>query len=446
LLILLVGATPDLAQEIRGIAEELQWRLAVEPNISFATARKTASADVLIVCTEVNPEVPYSQFFEQIDESIELLLVCENSEDEERLVSIRSGASYIFQKPIEHHFLNEVLVEIAKEIEAERHAEDATLERPSLLQFGMLYGSSRPMRKLYRKMRKVSATDSSVMLIGESGVGKELVTKTLHQLSPRRESPFLAINCSAISGELLESELFGHVKGSFTGATQDHNGFFERAKGGTLFLDEITEMDPQLQTKLLRVLESNTFFKVGGEEEQVADCRIIAATNRDPMEATRQGLFRKDLFFRLAQFPLNIPPLRVRGEDIVDLARLFLEQHNQENNTAKFFSEEVTQILREYPWPGNVRELRHGVEHAYIMSHLEIERKDLPPQILKPDSLEQDSDTITIPTNTTLDEVEQRMIETTLERLEGDKQQTADTLGISLKTLYNKLKKYESVD
>lgn len=444
MIILLVAAPTAFAKKIDTLVQDQSWRIAHAPTLSHDAAMKSKSADVLIACLNGQSEQDYLDFFNNIDESVELLLYCEDSEADTHLIGIESGASYVFKEPVETDFVKEVLIDIDKELQAEAMDRDDDQNNTSLLQFGLLYGSSRPMRKLYRKMRKVSPTDSSVMLIGESGVGKELISQTLHQLSPRRESPFLAINCSAISPELLESELFGHVKGSFTGASQEHSGYFDRAKGGTLFLDEITEMDPQLQTKLLRVLESGTFFKVGGEEEIQANVRIIAATNRDPMEATRQGMLRKDLFFRLAQFPLNIPPLRVRGTDVIDLAKLFLEKHNEANNTAKYFSENVITILADYCWPGNVRELKHAVEHAYIMGHVSIERKDLPPQILNPESLADIDDTIPIPANTSLEEAEQRLIKATLERVEGDKQKAAGILGISLKTLYNKLKKYET--
>jgi transcriptional regulator with PAS, ATPase and Fis domain len=280
-------------------------------------------------------------------------------------------------------------------------------------------------------------------VVGESGTGKELVAETLHHVSSRAAGPYLAINCAAIAENLIESELFGHEKGSFSGALRRHEGFFERAHGGTLFLDEITEMSPDLQAKLLRVLESGEIRRIGAGEARAVDVRIIAATNRDPREAVADGRLREDLFYRIAHVTAQLPPLRRRGGDIAGLAQHFLRQLNEEHGTSLRLSSDALAYIEEHSWPGNVRELRHSIERAYILSEdeirpetLNLDEADAPPP----------ADGIVIPPGMDLAEAERRIILANLEHLGDDKKATAERLGIGLKTLYNRLNAYREDD
>lgn len=308
-----------------------------------------------------------------------------------------------------------------------------------LEQFGFLLGSDACMRDLYQMIAKVADYEAHVLVIGESGAGKELVANTLHCASQRVDKPFVAINCGALSAELIDSELFGHVKGAFTGAIRDHKGVFEQAEGGTLFLDEVTEMPIEQQVKLLRVLESGEYRKVGGSELKQTNVRVVAATNRDPQVAIRDGMLREDLYFRLAQFPIQVPPLRARGDDIEGLAKHFLAYRNSQEGMAKCISVEAMQLVRSYHWPGNVRELKHALERAFILANDSIETQHL---ILQEQPISE-GQKIRLPLGVPLKELEAAAISQTLAAHQGNKTSAAEQLGISVKTLYNKLEKYQ---
>ncbi|MDX1694292.1 MAG: sigma-54 dependent transcriptional regulator [Ketobacteraceae bacterium] len=352
------------------------------------------------------------------------------------------GACYHLRAPVDVEFLNELLTEIHTEL-CERSVSSDRVVSSELDQFGLLVGSSKPMHRLYRLLRKASDSDAKVLIIGESGTGKELVANTIHHMSDRHDKPFVALNCGALSPELVESELFGHVKGAFTGANKNREGVFAEADGGTLFLDEITEMPLDLQVKLLRVLESGEYRAVGSDSAKHADVRIIAATNRDPTEAIEQETFRSDLYFRLASFPVYIPPLRERGEDVEGLAKHFLAYRNSEEHTSKGITEAALRKIKAYDWPGNVRELKHVVERAFLLSLDTIDSDHI---IIEPYGMELDGDHGAIPKGLTLKELEQQAIMETLEENHGKKVETAKQLGISVKTLYNKLDTYEKAD
>jgi DNA-binding NtrC family response regulator len=283
------------------------------------------------------------------------------------------------------------------------------------------------------------------MIQGNSGAGKELVAQAIHNYSERRDQPFLGLNCGAISAELIGSELFGHERGSFTGATRQHYGHFERANGGTLFLDEITEMPMELQVQLLRVLETGKLMRIGGDEEIDVNVRIITATNRNPQQAISQGYFREDLYFRLAVFPIHMPSLDQREGDIGLLARYFLIQLNQEEGTQKRFTEGALTWLEQQRWPGNVRELKNAVQHAFIMAEEEISEASFPKmQMLTSQTTAASHGGLNITIGSTpIDEAERQLIYATLEHYKGNKPKTAEVLGISLKTLYNRLNQYE---
>ncbi|MET3623952.1 DNA-binding NtrC family response regulator [Burkholderia ambifaria] len=299
-----------------------------------------------------------------------------------------------------------------------------------------LFGRSRTIQDLLLKISRVAATRVSVLVVGESGAGKDIVARLIHDMSPRRRGPFVPVNCGAIPKDIAESHLFGHEKGSFTGAVAQHVGMFEAARGGTLFLDEIAEMPAELQVKLLRTLESNTIVRVGGHEAIPLDVRIVAATHHDPVEAVRSGRLREDLFYRIATIALHVPALRQREDDVGDIALQIVERLNARHRTRKRLSMQAMKALRAYTWPGNVRELRNALERAFILADDQIELQ-LPRRL--PPREEVRHNAMTLHIGTTLAHTQQRFIVASLRHFNGDKPRTAKALGISLKTLYNRL-------
>lgn len=308
--------------------------------------------------------------------------------------------------------------------------------------FGRLYGSSPAMKEVFRLIERVAPSDASVMIVGESGCGKELIAQTIHEMSACADAPFIAINCGALPATLIESELFGYEKGAFTGANKAHQGFFERAQGGTLFLDEITEMSIDLQVRLLRVLETGHLSRVGGSTEIECNVRVLAATNREPLEAVRDGQLRQDLLYRLAVFPIVLPPLRERGEDVVLLAHRFLSEQNLQYGTSKYFAPDIEEKLREHSWPGNVRELKNCIQRAYILADKVVNIDAV--ESLKQCERSSSRNFVEIEIGTPLEDVERQLIYATLDRFQGNKRRTAKALGVSLKTIYNRLSEYST--
>ncbi len=305
-----------------------------------------------------------------------------------------------------------------------------------------LLGASPAMQEVFRLIERVGPTEAGVLLTGESGSGKELAARSIHECSARRDGPFLAINCGAIPAGLIEAELFGYEKGSFTGAVRAHAGVFERAQGGTLLLDEVTEMPLDMQTRLLRVLETRKFYRVGASTEFTSDVRVIAATNRCPLQAVQNGQLREDLLYRLAVFPVALPPLRSRGEDVELLAEHFLAQLNEQGSTQKRFSALARMTLRQHTWPGNVRELKNCVERAYILADMVLELAPLIQGAAAGADAANDRERLDIRVGSRIHDMERSLIEATLDYFKGNKRRAADALGCSLKTLYNKLNGY----
>lgn len=336
----------------------------------------------------------------------------------------------------------ETIAALQAEEQAQENAQPG-IPAQTLLRCGDLYGASQPMQHLFRLIAKVAPTAANVLITGESGTGKELAAGAIHQFSKVSNKPFIALNCGAISPQLIEAELFGHEKGSFTGAVRMHKGCFERANGGTLFLDELTEMPLEMQVKLLRVLETGRFCRVGADEEIQVKVRVLAATNRDPQQAVEAGVMRSDLYYRLSVFPIAMPTLRERGEDIESLAKLFLAQLNQEEGGRKTFSRSSLRFMNEYHWPGNVRELKNMVHRAFILAEDELDLAAAVGPVKTPvPGIE--SDCVTFPLGSRLADAEQKLIFATLGYCGGNKTQTAEVLGVSLKTLYNRLNEYQS--
>lgn len=295
---------------------------------------------------------------------------------------------------------------------------------------------------LARAIVRAAPTEASVLVIGESGTGKEIVARSIHDRSSRRDAPFLALNCGAITPSLADSELFGHEKGSFTGASGTAMGCFERAHPGTLFLDEITEMPLSMQVKLLRVLENGKYHRVGGSKQLEVNVRIIAATNRDPKEAVRAGTFRSDLLYRLAVFPVRVPPLRERKADIPYLAQRFLDDMNEQEGAEKVFSDESFARLETHQWPGNIRELKNVITRAFILADKVVDVPPLNvPSLLKPPEIKHGL--LKIAVGTPLTAAQRAVILATLDYYSGDKRRTALALGISSKTLYNRLEQFK---
>jgi len=350
--------------------------------------------------------------------------------------TVRLPAADYLVKPIRGEQLEELL-DRARASAALRHAEGAREPR-----CGALIGHSRAMRALFDKIERVAPMDITVLIHGESGTGKELAARAVHELSGRK-GRFVAVNCGAVAPELLPSEMFGHERGSFTGAVRDHAGYFEQAEGGTLFLDEFTEMPLALQTHLLRVLEERRVTRVGSHKSQPVDVRVVAACNRVPAEAVDQGLLRQDLYYRLMDFPIRMPALREHPEDIPYIAAHLLNQLNERYETAKQFSAEAVARLMAHHWPGNVRELRHVIQRAFVLAEETIEVPASPEAMEAP---LRDKTRFDMHVGMSLEEMEKRALLGTLEYFNHDKARTADVLGISLKTIYNKLARYASSD
>jgi two-component system, NtrC family, response regulator AtoC len=373
----------------------------------------------------------------------EVVVVTGHASVDSAVEALRVGATDYLVKPIDVERLTNILRRQPKTADLKLEIGELRDELRRAGRFGHLWGASPPMQSLYDKIARVAPTSATVLLIGESGTGKELAARTIHDLSKRKRAPFLAINCGAISPQLIESELFGHEKGSFTGADRQHKGFFERANGGTILLDEITEMSLALQVKLLRVLETGTFVRVGTTQPIATDVRIIAATNKQPGKAVAEGKFREDLYHRLNVFPIQLPPLRERATDIEMLAEHFLDELNATEGTTKRFAPAAIARLYDHPWPGNVRELKNYVQRAYIMADNVIDDGGRPDES---PTTEEDDDLLTVRIGTPLEEIERRVTMATLARCNNVKKRAAEILGISLKTLYNRLEHYAQKD
>jgi DNA-binding NtrC family response regulator len=400
----------------------------------------------LILLDLTLPDGEGMELFDDIESphSTQTVLITGNASIETSIQALRLGAVDYLIKPVNLKQLQNILSRIARPADLRNEIHVLRDELRRLGRFGHLLGRSQAMQIVYDQIGRVAPTPATVLITGESGTGKELVAQTLHDLSNRHKFPFLAVNCGAISPQLIESEMFGHEKGSFTGATREHKGHFERASGGTLFLDEITEMPVELQVKLLRVLETGRFMRVGSDREIETDVRVIAATNRVPEEAVAQGKLREDLLYRLQVFPLQLPPLRNRGDDVEQLAEQFLSDLNETNDQKKIFTPDALEKLKQYNWPGNVRELKNVVHRGFIMANDIIDTSCLPNEFGA--ITESKGPFFTVRVGCSISAVEKRLILATLSEHGGNKEKVAEILGISLKTLYNRLHEYEDTE
>jgi DNA-binding NtrC family response regulator len=379
----------------------------------------------------------------EVGYEVPVIVITAFSSVESAVEAMRRGAFDYVTKPID---IDELKIAIQKALDFYRlHEENEQLKErlQERFSFSNIIGKSQVMQEMFSTLTLVAPSDATVLLTGESGTGKELVANALHENSSRKDFPFIKVNCAALHENLLESELFGHEKGAFTGASEQRKGRFELAHKGTLFLDEIGDMSPQIQAKILRVLQEGEFERLGGNRTIRTDVRLVAATHKDLPAMVGEGTFRQDLFFRLAVVPVELPPLRERSGDIPELANYFLKKYVKKNNKdIKGFHPEVMNYLVRYPWPGNIRELENTVERAVILCLGEkITVRELPKNLLPEGtkmSVSQHSDA-----GLTLRDMERELIRSTLEQTEGNKSKTAKILGVARQTLLNKIKEYE---
>jgi two-component system response regulator HydG len=360
--------------------------------------------------------------------------------------AIKSGAYDYLTKPIHADELVLLIKRALESVQKDKEIDD--LRRRLDQKFGLerIIGESRPMKDVFAKVQRAAMVDSTVLVLGESGTGKELVAQALHHNSPRKKGPFVAVNCAAVPATLVESELFGHVRGAFTGATDRRMGRFQQADGGTLFIDEIGDFELGLQAKLLRVLETLTLTPVGGHEDIKVDVRVVAATSRDIRKMLEQGTFREDLYYRLNVVTITLPPLRNRVDDIPILMDHFLKEISTNKHTPmRRISPEVMRRFEAYRWPGNVRELRNMLERMMVLADGDVlTENDLPEEVIAASA--GPGAPRTMPSDMTMDELERLAINKALEQCGGNRTHAADKLGISVRTLQRKLLHYKALE
>ena len=443
---LIVDDDPDFLASLAAVIRAEGFSVATADSIATARTQMSEQLPALVITDLLLPDGTGMDLVRELegDERPDALVVSGEATVDTAVEALRLGALDYLTKPIDHNRLKSVLAHVQRARALKQEVGSLRGELRKLGRFGPMIGASRQMQRVYDLVARVAGTNAAVLIAGESGTGKELAAQAIHEHSRRSSGPFIAINCGAMPPTLIESELFGHERGSFTGATQMRRGHFERASGGTLFLDEITEMPIDLQVKLLRVLETGTVMRVGGDSTTRVDVRILAATNRPPAAAVADGKLREDLLYRLNVFPIDMPPLRERTGDVVMLAEHFLAELNRAQGTSREFSESSRERLARRHWPGNVRELKNEVERAFIMSEGEV--KILP-------AAGEATSMVSVPggghcnirIGTSLADAERQLILATLEFCENDKRRCAEILGVSLKTLYNRLNVYEAV-
>ena len=425
------------------------YEIITEDNATNAL-RLIREADLDLVITDMRmPGMNGMELLEEakkIDPELPVIMMTAYGTIEKAVEAMKKRAYDYITKP----FRNEELkLTVRKALEFYRLKKENRLLSDALsdrYKYGNIIGKSQPMLKIYEMIGKVSPSKASVMITGPSGTGKELIAKAIHYNSPRKNRPFISINCGALTETLLESELFGHERGAFTGAVTMKKGRFELADGGTLFLDEVGEMPPSLQVKLLRVLQEMEFERVGGTKTIKVDVRILAASNRRLKEDVDKGVFREDLFYRLNVVHIEVPPLKERAEDIPFLVAHFVEKFRSSNRKKIELAPEVWKALYSYPWPGNIRELENTMERAMVMSSDEnITLKDLPDYVISEKEQAIDLDRI-VPLNLALaealDQIEERLISRALEHANNVQSRAAEMLGITRHAMHYKMKKY----
>jgi len=442
----------DEENERTGLAELIRaWGYQTETAVDGVDGwAKVESWGPAIVLTDLKmPRMDGMELLEHIAEApqqiVVILLTAMGSVDA-AVNAMKRGAFDFIEKPVNTARLRNILQNASRLRGTERELEASRRRLRDVGVLGSLVGSSKSMQEIFRLIEMVAPSTASVLITGDSGTGKELVARTIHSLSSRKSHPFVAINCAAIPETLIESEIFGHEKGAFTGALDRRTGCFELAEGGTLLLDEIGEMPIATQAKLLRVLEDRKLRRLGAKSETAVNVRVLAATNKPPEDAVARGELRNDLYYRLNVFNIHMPPLRDHMEDLPDLVHALLADMSEKHGrSAAGVSDAVMRAFQAHAWPGNVRELRNTLERAVIMcSGPTIEPRHLPPGFgrLVTRVPITEAHTIHLGVGTTVDEAERLLILKTLESTRNNKTRAAEILGISLKTLHNKLKEY----
>jgi DNA-binding NtrC family response regulator len=455
--ILVVDDEAPARSALRIFLEALGHEVETASSVEEALSKVEKAPPSAIFTDLVMPGLDGLELIRRLQKNNEIPVVVFSAQgtEEQAVEAMKLGAQDYLEKPVEPVKLKILLTRLgrARELEAEKRRLRAELRERGA--FERLRGESEKMLAVFRQIEQVAPSTLSVLIVGESGTGKELVARTLHDLSGRRKFEFVELNCAAIPATLLESEIFGHERGAFTGAIQRKIGCFEMAHRGTLFLDEIAEMEENLQAKLLRVVQEQRFRRVGGRDMIESDVRVIAATNKDPMKAIADGKLREDLYYRLNAFTIALPALREHPEDIRSLSRYFAEQYaSRTGTTVPAIHQSAMEALLAHAWPGNVRELKNAVERATLLSG----GGTILPQHLPPEALtaraapevwsstvptgEDHAGRLSLRIGTTMDDAEREMIRSTLAHTGGNKTQAARILQISLKTMHNKVKKY----
>jgi DNA-binding NtrC family response regulator len=447
--ILVIDDDLDTCNFLREIFEEQDWRVRTAQSTEAAlAAAQDHTFDLIVSDINLNDAlngIALLRHFRQFTPTSQVILISGFGTLETAIEAVKEGAFDFISKPFN---VQEIIATARRALAA--NEQESTSDKAEPTNAGLasgLVGHSRQMIELYMEIARVAAYRSTVLIYGESGTGKELVARAIHNNSPRTKLPFIAVNCGALTETLLEAELFGHTRGSFTGAVADKKGLFEEADGGTLFLDEIGETSAALQVKLLRVLQESEVRRVGSTKSLKVDVRVIAATNRNLEDEVKAGRFREDLYYRLSVITLRVPPLRERQADIPLLALHFLQRACQETGKRVMLSEAALRTLREYEWSGNVRELENTIEHAVLHTRgAVITDDDLPARIRAPRTETQSSVPSAVPTLfadlPSLDEMERRYLLYVLEAVNGNRTRAAEVLKIDRRTLYRMAERF----
>jgi len=436
--ILVVDDAPDTVEIIRRNLAGEGYQVFTAPGVPEAIRFLEGTAVDLVITDLKMPEVGGMELVRHVRENIpdtEVMMITGYATVNGAVKAIKTGAEEFLAKPFTDEELFEAVDRTLDKLYARRAAE-SRIDARSVANYGMM-GESRAMKKIFRAIAKAATTSATVLITGESGTGKELIARAIHYSSPRASAPFVPVNCGGIPEGLLESELFGHMKGAFTGATESRAGFFQTAEGGTIFLDEISETSLPMQVKLLRVLQDKEICMVGSSRQRKVDVRVLVATNKSLTKLVEKGLFREDLFFRLSVIKIDAPPLRQRGDDILLLARHFAARFAGEMDRPELrFADETIEVIKNYYWPGNVRELENVIQRLVVMKEGGAVRVSDLPELMR------FSADYGPGLNRTLAEVEREHIRNVLASVDGNKTRAAEILGIDRKTLREKLRKF----
>lgn len=445
-LVLVIDDEPAVREVLSMRIADWDYDVCAAGDVEAAEEMIATRGPDMVITDVVLPETSGLNLLKSLksdQESRPVILITAHGSIDVAVEAMKSGAKDFLTKPLDYNKLRSILEATRDELRLREEIRVLESRLDTDAGLGALVGRSEPMQEVFRLVKLLASSDASAIISGESGTGKEIVAQTVHGLSSRGEGPFVAVNAAAIPEGLIESELFGHEKGAFTGATRRRAGCFEQADGGTLFLDEIAEMPSELQPKLLRILENGQARRLGGSREVAFDVRVLAATNQQPEAALENGRLREDLFYRLNVFDVTVPPLREHANDIPLLAQHFIRQFNRKHDTeVEGLRDEARMMLEAYPWPGNVRELRNVIERAAIIARSGwLEPSHLPPYLKDEDA--DDEPRVVLPVGVTADEAEKRLILTTLEHVGNNKAEAARQLGLDVKTIRNKLKAWE---